>query len=116
MSSHEFPIVLVKNLPFNLQSDTLYQIFGKFGNIHQIRIPDISKSNENANDVRGSCIIIYNNYEVAMRAAKELNGVNLQGRYIVASILGIDKSKLSTEDFINRKEELEKLKLQYDIQ
>ena len=31
-------ILFVKNLPFKIKSEELYDIFGKFGPIHQIRL------------------------------------------------------------------------------
>ncbi|RCK67738.1 hypothetical protein Cantr_02408 [Candida viswanathii] len=37
MSRYEFPIVLVKNYPFGTSNADLYEFFGKYGNIHQIR-------------------------------------------------------------------------------
>ncbi|CAI5758430.1 unnamed protein product [Candida verbasci] len=90
-----FPIVQVKNLPFNSSSKSLYEFFGKFGNINQIRINE------------GSCFIIYTNFINAEKAAKVLNGVNFNGRYLITSLYQVDKSKL--DDMKLRKEQLESL-------
>lgn len=111
MSSFDFPIVLIKNLPFNISASSLYELLGKYGNIHQLRVPDNSKDAQ-----PGTCIVIYSNMDSAQKALKELNGINLHGRYIVANLYGVEKSKLTHEDFIYRKEELEKLKQQYGIE
>lgn len=112
MSSHDFPIVLVKNLPFNTSVPSLYDLLGRYGNIHQLRIPDEASPDKQP----GNCIVIYHNFESALKALKELNGVNFHGRYIVAGLYGVDKSKLSHEDYIHRKEELSRLKEAYGIE
>lgn len=108
----DFPIVLVKNLPYNTSGDSLLNLFSKYGNIHQIRVPDASSSDPAP---AGSCFVIYRNIEAANQAAKRVNGINFEGRYLVASIYNVDKSKLSHEDFITRREELDRLKEQYGI-
>ncbi|EGW31249.1 uncharacterized protein SPAPADRAFT_56134 [Spathaspora passalidarum NRRL Y-27907] len=107
--SREFPIVLVKNLPYKVSTSSMYEFFGQFGNINQIRI-----SNEES--TQGSCFIIYSNLANAIRAANELNGVNFQGRYLVTSLYPVDKSLINKEEMILRKEQLSQLKQQYSIQ
>lgn len=79
----EFPIVLVKNLPFGASTSLLYDIFGRFGTIHQIRVSDGLVP-------QGTCYVVYTNLESAHRAAKELNGVNFQLRYLVAHMFQVD--------------------------
>lgn len=111
MSKSEFPIVLVKNLPFNTSTDTLYELFGKYGNINQLRVPDSSQDRS----ILGSCIIIYNNLTNAQRAASELNGINFGGRYLVSSLYAVDPAKLMDEDYTVRKTQLDQLKKQYGI-
>lgn len=110
--SSEFPIVIVKNLPFNTPTDTLYELFGKYGNINQLRVPETS-SQDRSN--LGSCIIVYNNSSNAKRASSELNGINFGGRYLVSSLYSVDSSKLLEEDYIVRKTQLDELKKQYGI-
>ncbi|KAK6455857.1 uncharacterized protein RJT20DRAFT_51185 [Scheffersomyces xylosifermentans] len=110
----EYPIVLVKNLPYNTSSAALYDLFGKYGSINQLRLPDDTSSQSKLN--LGSCFIIYNNLANAQRAASELNGVNFSGRYLVASLFQVDKSNLTSEDMIVRKEQLTKLKQMYGIE
>ena len=53
-TTNDFPIVLVKNLPYDVSTKSLYELAGKFGNIHQLRIPvDVQN--------KGTCFIVYNN-------------------------------------------------------
>ncbi|CUM66446.1 uncharacterized protein PRCAT00004110001 [Priceomyces carsonii] len=108
----DFPIVLVRNLPFDITSDSLYELLGKYGSIHQVRVPD-EKSDQGT---PGTCFVIYRNVASAVSAAKGLNGINYQGRYLVASEYRIDRAKLSKEDFILRKEQIDKLKKEYEIE
>lgn len=108
----DFPIVLLKNFPYNTSSQSLFELLGKFGDIHQLRTADP----KDASSQQGTCFVVYHNLESAVQAAKELNGVNFHGRYLVASLYSIDKTKLSEEDFILRKEQLEQLKQQYGIE
>ncbi|CAH2354734.1 hypothetical protein CLIB1423_18S02498 [[Candida] railenensis] len=108
----DFPIVLVKNLPYSTSSDSLFNLFSKYGNIHQIRVPDQSSSEPAP---AGSCFVIYRNIEAAHQASKRINGINFEGRYLVASIYNVDKAKLSHEDFITRRDELERLKEEYGL-
>lgn len=107
-TTNDFPIVLVKNLPYTVSTEALYELFGNFGNIHQIRIPDNEQN-------KGTCFVIYNNLANANTASKSLNGINFQGRYLVSLLYSVDKSKLSKEDIIYRKEQLENLKIKYSI-
>lgn len=102
----DYPIVLLKNLPFNLSSSSLYEIVGKYGNIVQVRVPDELVKNEDYYQP-GTCLVVYMNMSSAITAAKELNGVNVHGRYVVASLYGVDSSKLVEEDYIYRKERLQ---------
>lgn len=108
----DFPIVLLKNFPYNTSSEALFELLGKFGDIHQLRIADPKE----ASAQQGTCFAVYHNLGSAVLAAKELNGVNFHGRYLVASLFSIDKTKLAEEDFILRREQLEQLKQQYGIE
>lgn len=107
-TSNDFPIVLVKNLPYDVSTKSLYELAGNFGNIHQIRIPTEEQT-------KGTCFIVYNNLSSAIKASKGLNGVNFQGRYLVSSLFAVEKAKSSEEDLKFRKEQLEQLKIKHSI-
>lgn len=107
--SRDFPIVQVKNLPYSTSTAALYDLFGRYGSINQIRVP--KTTGENA----GTAIVIYNNMINAERALKELSGVNYNGRYLVSSLFVVDKSKFIAEDYIHRAENLEKIKKEYGV-
>lgn len=108
----DFPIVVVKNLPYHTSKDQLFSLFSKYGNIHQIRVPDSSAPSPAP---AGSCFIVYKNLSSAQEASKRINGINFEGRYLVASLYTVDTSVLRAEDFITRKDELNKLKAHHGI-
>ncbi|KAI5968474.1 hypothetical protein KGF57_000168 [Candida theae] len=83
--SYNFPIVSVKNVSFSASHTQLFETFAPFGRIYQIR--------HNPSEM-GHYFVIFYNLSSAQAAAKELNGVNLEGRYLVTSIHGVEKTKI----------------------
>jgi pre-mRNA branch site protein p14 len=66
----------VRNLPYKITSEEMYDLFGKFGAIRQIRVG-------NANDTRGTAFVVYEDIFDAKNACEHLSGFNLQGRYLI---------------------------------
>ena len=66
----------VRNLPFKITSEEMYDIFGKFGGIRQIRLG-------NASDTRGTAFVVYEDIYDAKTAVDHLSGFNVCGRYLV---------------------------------
>lgn len=77
-------IVFVKNLPFKLSSEELYDIFGKYGSIRQIR-------RGTAPDTRGTAFVAYDDIFDAKKAVESLSGFSVQGRYLVVLYHSQDK-------------------------
>mmetsp|Transcript_31224 Transcript_31224/g.38570 ORF Transcript_31224/g.38570 Transcript_31224/m.38570 type:complete len:108 (+) Transcript_31224:20-343(+) len=69
-------IIFVRNLPFKISSDELYDIFGKFGTIRQMRKGNTSKT-------KGTCFIVYEDIFKAKQAVDHLNGFNVAGKYLI---------------------------------
>ena len=69
-------ILYVRNLPFKITSEELYEIFGKYGAVFQIRVG-------NAKDTRGTAFVIYEDIYDAKSAVDHLSGFNVGGRYLV---------------------------------
>ena len=63
----------VRNLPFKITSEEMYDIFGKFGAIRQIRLG-------NAPDTRGTAFVVYEDIYDAKTAVDHLSGFNVCGR------------------------------------
>merc|ERR1711862_737801 len=69
-------ILFVKNLPFKIKPEELYDIFGKFGPIHQIRLG-------NASDTKGTAFVVYEDIFDAKNACEHLSGFNVANRYLI---------------------------------
>ncbi|ODV57966.1 RNA-binding domain-containing protein [Ascoidea rubescens DSM 1968] len=84
----EFPIVLVKNLPYEVTTQELYDLFNKFGNIIEVR-----KGIEN--HLKGNCFVVYSDLKSAKSCLENLNGFNFKSRYLVALLYQIDSHKIN---------------------
>jgi len=69
-------VLYVRNLPFKITADEMYDIFGKYGAIRQIRLGS-------ANDTRGTAFVVYEDIYDAKTALDHLAGFNVCGRYLV---------------------------------
>lgn len=69
-------ILFVRNLPWKITAEELYDVFGRYGAIRQIRVG-------NANDTRGTAYVVYEDIFDAKQACENLSGFNVGGRYLV---------------------------------
>lgn len=69
-------ILFIRNLPFKIKNEELYDIFGKYGPIRQIRLG-------NATSTRGSAFVVYEDIRDAKAAHDQLSGFNVAGRYLI---------------------------------
>ena len=68
-------ILYVKNLPYKVTAEELYELFGKYGAIRQLRLG-------NENSTRGVAFVIYEDIFDAKSACEHLSGFNVGGRYL----------------------------------
>jgi pre-mRNA branch site protein p14 len=80
-------ILFVKSLPYNIQADALYDIFGTFGAVRQIR-------RGNSGATKGRAYVVYENIMDAKQACEHLSGFNVSGRYIIVTYHQVDKQQL----------------------
>lgn len=106
--SNDFPIVLVKNLPYDVSTGSLYELLASFGDLYQLRIPDNGQN-------KGTCFAIYYDINGAARAAKRLNGINYQGRYLISTLYSVDTTTLG-DDLNSRRARLHEVKERYAIE
>lgn len=85
----EFPIILLKNLPFEITGDDIHKLCSKYGEILQIR-------RGTQPHLKGNCFVIFHEVSSAKKAAELLNGINFRGRYIVSLMYSV--SNRSIED------------------
>lgn len=102
-------ILFVKNLAYNIDTTALFDLFGKFGPVRQIRAG-------NATNTKGTAYVVYEDVMDAKQACDKLNGFNFMNRYLVVLYHQPEKMKVDVkEDIVTRQENLEKLKKEHGI-
>lgn len=100
--------LFVKNLSYNVTPEELFDLFGKFGPIRQVR-------QGIASNTKGTAFVVYEDVMDAKQACDKLNGFNFQNRYLVVLYHQPDKMVRSKEDLEARRESLAQLKKQHGI-
>ncbi|GJP40898.1 hypothetical protein CLOM_g562 [Closterium sp. NIES-68] len=99
--------IYVRNLPFNITSEEMYDIFGKYGAIRQIRI-GVTK------ETRGTAFVVYEDIYDAKNAVDHLSGFNVANRYLI--VLYYQQSKFTKKiDQRKNEEELDKMQKKYGV-
>jgi pre-mRNA branch site protein p14 len=100
--------LFVKNLSYNVTPEELFDLFGKYGPIRQVR-------QGIATNTKGTAFVVYEDVMDAKQACDKLNGFNFQNRYLVVLYHQPDKMAKAKEDLEARKENLERIKKQHGI-
>ena len=79
-------ILVIRNLPYKISGDDLYEIFGQYGAIRQIR-------RGNAPTTKGTAYVVYNDVYDAKEAFDRLKGFNIGGRYLAISYFKADRAE-----------------------
>merc|ERR1719495_2701245 len=100
-------VLYVRNLPYKITAEEMYDIFGKYGAIRQIRVG-------NTPETRGTAFVVYEDIFDAKNACDHLSGFNVCGRYLVVLYYQSNKAfqKLDKE---KKLQELENLKAKYGV-
>ncbi|GAA97995.1 uncharacterized protein L969DRAFT_46396 [Mixia osmundae IAM 14324] len=99
-------ILFVKNLSFKIRGEDLYELFGKYGAIRQIRLGSAQKT-------RGTAYVVMEDIYDAKAAYENLNGFHLQERYLV--VLYHQPAKQAAKDLAKREAELADVKKKHNI-
>merc|ERR1719352_848488 len=100
-------ILYVRNLPYKISADELYDIFGKYGSIRQIR-------RGNGPETRGTSFVVYDDIYDAKNAMDHLSGFNVAGRYLV--LLYYNPVKMQQKiDAKAKRDDIDKLKKKYNV-
>mmetsp|Transcript_2898 Transcript_2898/g.7861 ORF Transcript_2898/g.7861 Transcript_2898/m.7861 type:complete len:136 (+) Transcript_2898:1-408(+) len=101
-------ILYVRNLPYKISADELYDIFGKYGSIRQIR-------RGNGPETRGTAFVVYDDIYDAKNAMDHLSGFNVAGRYLV--LLYYNPTKMQQKvDARSKREDIDRLKKKYGVE
>jgi len=97
--------LFVKNLPFKISTEEMYDIFGKYGAIRQIRVG-------NSADSKGTAFVVYEDIFDAKNALDHLSGFNVGNRYLI--VLYYNQGKMTKKDTnTKKKEEVDHLREKY---
>ncbi|KAK2078593.1 hypothetical protein QBZ16_003433 [Prototheca wickerhamii] len=97
----------VRNLPFNISAEEMYEIFGKYGAIRQIRVGSTKET-------RGTAYVVYEDIYDAKNAADHLSGFNVQNRYLI--VLYYNPAKMKAKANLKEQEEaLRKLQERHGV-
>jgi len=101
-------ILFVKNLPYKITGEQMYEIFGKFGAIRQIRLGDET-------DTRGTAYVVFEDIYDAKNACDHLSGFNVGNRYITVRYSSYHLTSGGQASLESRQEKLEQLKRSYQV-
>ena len=100
-------VLYIRNLPFKVTAEEMYDIFGKYGAVRQIRLGDKTET-------RGTAFVVYEDIYDAKNAVDHLSGFNVCGRYLI--VLYYQASRMQQKvDTQKKKKELEELKEKFDL-
>merc|ERR1712224_323568 len=101
-------ILYIRNLPYKISADELYDIFGKYGSLRQIR-------RGNGPETRGTAFVVYDDIYDAKNAMDHLSGFNVAGRYLV--LLYYIPAKMQAKvDARAKRDDIDRLKKKYNVQ
>ncbi|GFN87350.1 splicing factor 3b subunit 6-like protein [Plakobranchus ocellatus] len=100
-------ILYVKNLPYKITAEEMYDIFGKYGAIRQIRVG-------NTPETKGTAFVVYEDIFDAKNACDHLSGFNVCNRYLVVLYYQSLRAFKKT-DTEKKKQELDQMKSKYGL-
>mmetsp|Transcript_32810 Transcript_32810/g.91884 ORF Transcript_32810/g.91884 Transcript_32810/m.91884 type:complete len:125 (+) Transcript_32810:141-515(+) len=101
-------ILYVRNLPFKITPEELYDIFGKYGPVLQIRLGE-------APDTKGTAFVIYEDIFDAKNACEHLSGFNVGNRYLIV-LYHKPVQMLKKMDPEKRQERIDRLKHRFGVE
>ncbi|GAA5989346.1 hypothetical protein JCM10908_001271 [Rhodotorula pacifica] len=107
ISSDVNRILFVKNLNYKTTGEDIYDLFGKYGSIRQVRRGTEGKA-------KGTAFVVYEDVMDAKNAFDHLNGFHLMDRYLVV-LYHKPAQQAAKADLARREKELEELKAKHDI-
>jgi len=100
-------VLYIRNLPYKISSEEMYDIFGKYGAIRQIRTGTVPET-------KGTAFVVYEDIFDAKNACDHLSGFNVCNRYLVVLYYQATKT-VKKLDIEKEKELIEKTKAKYGL-
>lgn len=100
-------MLYVRNLPFNISSEEMYDIFGKYGALRQVRVGE-------SKETRGTAFVVYEDIYDAKMAVEHLKGFNVANRYLI--LLYYNPAKINKKKNLKEEEaELRELQAKFKV-
>ncbi|XP_002160322.1 splicing factor 3B subunit 6 isoform X1 [Hydra vulgaris] len=100
-------ILYIRNLPYKISAEELYDIFGKYGAIRQVRLGVTQET-------RGTAYVVYEDIFDAKNACDHLSGFNVCNRYLI--VLYYQANKMFQKmDKDKKQDQIDKLKTKYGV-
>ncbi|XP_063933283.1 splicing factor 3B subunit 6-like [Zophobas morio] len=100
-------ILFVRQLPYKITAEEMYDIFGQYGPIRQIRLGT-------SKETRGTAFVVYEDIFDAKNANDSLSGFNVMGRYLVVLYYQPQKA-LQKVDVKKKEEQIKQMKGKYGL-
>ena len=100
-------VLYIRNLPYKITAEEMYDIFGKYGAIRQIRVG-------NTPETKGTAFVVYEDIFDAKNACDHLSGFNVCNRYLVVLYYQANKA-FKRVDVDKKREEIEKVKTKFGL-
>lgn len=103
--------IFVRNLPFKITVDEIYDIFGKYGALRQVRLGVKPET-------RGKAYVIFEDIYDAKNAVDHLSGFNVGDRYIIVLYHNQKRQELVKQQKLDtqlKREQLEILKQKHGV-
>jgi len=100
-------ILYVRNLPYKITAEEMYDIFGKYGAIRQIRLG-------NTQETKGTAFVVFEDIFDAKNACDHLSGFNVCNRYLVVLYYQTNRA-FKRLDADKKMEEMEDIKKKYNV-
>mgnify|MGYP001277979330 CR=1 FL=1 len=102
-------ILFVRNLPHKITGEEMYDIFGKYGALRQIRKGNKQKTN-------GTAYVVYEDIYDAKNAVDHLSGFNVCGRYLIVLYYHPNKMNAKSKKSLKqRNEQMKALRKKYGL-
>merc|ERR1712179_328912 len=101
-------ILYIRNLPYKITAEEMYDIFGKYGAIRQIRVG-------NTPETKGTAFVVYEDIFDAKTACEHLSGFNVCNRYLVVLYYQANKA-FEKLDARKKADDLQRMKDKYNLQ
>ncbi|XP_044923412.1 splicing factor 3B subunit 6-like [Mustela lutreola] len=100
-------VLYIRNSPYKITAKEIYDIYGKYGPIHQTQVGNTPKT-------RGTAYVIYGGMFDAKNACDNPSGFNVYNRYLVVLYYNANRTfqKMNTK---KKEEQLKILKEKYGI-